>query len=290
MPRGLELTVEQARFLADRLGAGTFPWVLAIPPPSGDPVIRTAFDSHRCFELVSVGAISGGGTINPDVVQWITTTCRPQRWLELRFVTGSGDMLRGLVAWRGNETVVALRNGQLIAFTSMAIEDPQALVPVLTAGLSSCAPARFDQFVIPARIGARADDRLRNGAALTDVVDYLDIPRAAQPVVAAAFSPRRTYVEIIAGHHRDGHQISTNVGVGVVDTDQGRILVAPSKANDGEWVSTFSPGTPLAIAIAVQRLSATLPDGPWFPNARLTRNFDLRTEDQCPTQHHPAAL
>jgi hypothetical protein len=42
------------------------------------------------------------------------------------------------------------------------------------------------------------------------------------------------------------------------------------------------PGTPLAIAAAVERLTAALPDGPWFPELSLTRDFD-RTEDRCPT-------
>ena len=65
-------------------------------------------------------------------------------------------------------------------------------------------------------------------------------------------------------------------------TASGRVLVSPSKAFDGEWVSTFMPGTPLAIAAAVERLTAALPDGPWFPQLSLTRDFD-RTEDRCPT-------
>ena len=29
----------------------------------------------------------------------------------------------------------------------------------------------------------------------------------------------------------------------IVDTAAGRVLVSPSRAFDGEWVSTFAPGT-----------------------------------------------
>ena len=83
--------------------------------------------------------------------------------------------------------------------------------------------------------------------------------------------------------YRDGHRISTDVGVSIVDTTEGRVLVAPSKAFDGEWVSSFTPATPLAIASAVERLTAALPDGPWFPDLSLTRDFDDRTENRCPT-------
>lgn len=187
----------------------------------------------------------------------------------------------------GGRTVVALRTAELVTFTEMDIDHPHALVPVLTAGLTQHPPARFDEFALPARVGARADDQIRNGASLSDVLEYLGIPASARPVVEAAFGASRTYVEIVAGQHRDGHRISTDVGVSIVDTTEGRVLVAPSKAFDGEWVSSFTPATPLAIASAVERLTAALPDGPWFPDLSLTRDFDRSLEtkkvEKCPT-------
>lgn len=192
-------------------------------------------------------------------------------------------MLRGVIARGDGRTVVALRTAELITFTDMTIDHPQALVPVLSAGLTQHPPARFEDFALPARVGVRADEQLRNGAPLREVLEYLGIPASARPVVEAAFGARRTYVEIVAGQHRDGHRISTDVGVSIVDTPAGRILVSPSKAFDGEWVSTFAPGTPFAIAAAVERLTAALPDGPWFPDLPLTRDFDERTENRCPT-------
>ena len=60
--------------------------------------------------------------------------CHPAQWLELRFVTTAGDLLRGLVARRGDQTVVALRNAHLVTFTEMDIGDPDALVPIVAAG------------------------------------------------------------------------------------------------------------------------------------------------------------
>ena len=278
----VELTAEQAWFVADALGAGSFPWVLAITPAYSDRAQRAAVEPRLSGELAALGVMTEDGVINSAVRQWVTTACRPRRWLELRFVSASGSMLRGLVARRDAHTVIALRSGGLVTFTALDVDDPQALVPILTAGLSGRHPARFDEFSIPARVGARADEQLRNGAALADVVEFLGIPPSAHAVVEAAYAPGRSYVEIVATDHRDGHRVSTDVGVSVVDTTEGRVLVAPSKAFDGEWVSTFSPGTPLAIATAVERLTATLPDGAWFPRAQLTRDFDSdnRTEHQ----------
>jgi hypothetical protein len=278
----VELTAEQAWFVAESLGAGGFPWVLAITPPYSEAAERAAAGTRLSAELKELGVMTEDGVIDPGVRQWVMTTCRPRRWLELRFVSGSGNMLRGHVARRDDRTVVALRSGGLVTLTALDVDHPQALVPILTAGLSGRSPASFDEFTIPARTGARADEQLRNGAALAEVIDFLGIPPTARPVVEAAYSAGRTYVEIVAGDHRDGHRVGTDVGVSIVDTHEGRVLVCPSKAFDGEWLSTFTSGTPLAIATAIERLTATLPDGPWFPNLQLTRDFDLgqRTEHQ----------
>ena len=270
-PNAAELSVDEAWRIADFVGAGNFPWVLALTPPSPD-------DGRRA-ELAA-------DDVDPAVARWIRLVCHPARWLELRFVTSSGDLLRGLVARRGEQTVVALRNAHLVTFTELDVGDPDALVPIVVAGLSNRPPARFDEFALPARVGARADERIRGGAPVAEVLDFLGIPESARHVVASVFTDRRSYVEIVAGQRRDGHHVTTDVGVGVVDSRQGRILVSPMRAADGEWVSLFAPGTPFAIATAIDRLIDALPDGSWFPDLHLTRDFDERTEnrrEQCRT-------
>jgi hypothetical protein len=273
----VELTTDAAWFLADVLGAGSFPWVLAITPPYGDLSQRAAFERDQTEQLTRVGIMSADAVVNPAVAQWIRLVCRPTHWLELRFVGDRGALLRGIVARNISGTVVALRSGNLVTFTEMDIDHPQALVPVLTVGLSGQTPARFEQFSLPARAGAKADEQIRSGASIRDLLDFLAVPPSARPVVVAAFEESRTYVEIVAGQHRDGHRVSTDVGVSVVDTTLGRVLVSPSKAFDGEWISTFAPGVPAAVAAAVERLTAALPDGRWFPDQAVTRDFDDTT-------------
>lgn len=283
----VELTAESAWFLAEKLGAGTFPWVLAITPPYGDEAQRAHFERDRISELTQLGVMNADGNVDPSVAQWIRLVCRPARWLELRFVAGRGEMLRGFVARGGAGTVVALRSAALVTFTAMEIDHPEALVPVLTVGLSDQRPARFEEFSLPAHTGAKADERIRNGSSVHDMLDYLGIPASARTVVVAAFDGDRSYVEIVAGQHRDGHRVSTDVGVSVVDTTVGRVLVSPTRAFDGQWVSTFAAGHPAAVAAAVQRLNAELPDGPWFPRRGGTRDFDVpirEREEQCQTR------
>lgn len=286
-PNAVELTVDNAWFIAETIGAGSFPWVLAITTPYRDAAERGAFFKVQKDELTRMGLMSPEGVVNPAVADWIKLVCFPDQWLDLRYVgsaaaSGAGELLRGVVARRAGTTgtssltVVALRSAQLVTFTAMDIDDARALVPVLGVGLGQRPPAQFTEFSMPARVGARADDRLRSGAPLVEVLDYLGIPKSARTVVESVFTGPRTYVEIVAGCHRDGQHATTEVGMSIVDTTAGRILVSPSRAFDGEWVSTFSPGTPFAIAVAIEQLTACLPDGHWFPNQRLSR--DLSTQ------------
>ncbi|POX89436.1 ESX secretion-associated protein EspG [Mycobacterium kansasii] len=286
-PNAVELTVDNAWFIAESVGAGSFPWVLAITPPYTDSAQRSAFFDRQKDELTGLGLMSPDGTVNSAVADWIKVVCFPDRWLDLRYIgpasaEGSGELLRGIVARRVGaggktsrkfNTVVALRSAQLVTFTAMDIDDPRALVPVLGVGLSQRPPARFEEFSMPMRVGARADERLRSGAPLEEVLDYLGIPTSARPVVEAVFSGPRSYVEIVAGCNRDGQHTTTDVGLSIVDTTAGRVLVSPSRAFDGEWVSTFSPGTPFATAVAIEQLIANLPEGQWFPGQRLSRDF-----------------
>jgi hypothetical protein len=284
-PNAVELTVDQAWFIAETVGAGTFPWVLAITTPYVDAAERGAFLAAQNAELTRMGMVSADGVVNAAVADWIRVVCFPDRWLDLRYVgsaaaAGGDDLLRGIIARRGGKTVVALRNAQLVTFTALDIHDARALVPILGVGLAQRAPARFDEFSLPAQVGARADERLRNGAALAEVLDYLGIPKSARSVVESVFTGPRSYVEIVAGCRRDGQHASTEVGMSIVDTTEGRVLVSPSRAFDGEWISTFSPGTPFAIGVAVEQLTDQLPDGHWFDGNRLSRDFSTQSNPQ----------
>ncbi|BBY58841.1 DNA-binding protein [Mycolicibacterium sarraceniae] len=272
------MTVDVAWLIAESVGAGSFPWVLAITPPLAAPGQARAMQARLRAELTGSRVMSEGGSVDPTVARWIRTVCAPERWLELRYVRGNGtDLLRGMVARRGRNTVVALRSGELVTFTELDISDPALLAPVVTAGLPGAAPARFAEFVLPTRVGVRADERLRAGADLGGVLDHLGLPASAVPVVRSVFTGARSYVEVRAGSSRAGVPSLSEVGVGIVDAEAGRVLVNPERAADGEWVSCFAPGTPFAIALALDRLSETLPDGRWFPTAALARDFSSTT-------------
>ncbi|WP_319435919.1 ESX secretion-associated protein EspG [Mycobacterium sp. RTGN5] len=274
----VELTADAAWLAAESVSAGSFPWVLAITPPLAGPREARGMSARLRAELIRTRVMSDGGSVDPAVARWVRTVCAPERWLELRYVRGNGtDLLRGLVARRGDDTVVALRSGELVTLTELDISDPTLLAQVVTAALPGRAPARFAEFVLPTRVGVRADERLRAGADLGAVLDHLGLPASAIPVVRSVFTGARSYVEVRAGSARDGVHSLTEVGVGIIDAEAGRVLVNPERAADGEWLSTFAPGTPFAISLALDRLTETLPDGRWFPAAALARDFSSNT-------------
>ncbi|EUA45762.1 espG family protein [Mycobacteroides abscessus 21] len=182
-PDAVELTVDQAWFLADTLSAGTFPWVLAITVPFRDEAQRAGFNAQRVQELTRAGILGPDGTVDPAVAGWIRTVCRPDRWLELRYVAAGSenpDVMRGIIARKQSQgraqTVVSLRNAHLITFTVVDADDSSALVPSVVAGLRWRAPARFPEFTLPTNVGAKADEQLRSGASLADVMGYLGVP------------------------------------------------------------------------------------------------------------------
>ncbi|MCV7214965.1 ESX secretion-associated protein EspG [Mycobacterium crocinum] len=273
-PNAVELTADAAWLVAETIGAGTFPWVLAITPAVADEREAPAVRTRLRTELTRARVMSDAGTVNPAVARWTRTVCAPQRWLELRYVRAAGtELLRGLVARRGDDTVAALRSGELVTLTELDISEPFQLAPVVAAGLTGRAPAQFTEFTLPTRVGVRADEKLRTGADLDGVLDHLGIPASAVPVVRSVFSGPHSYVEVRAGCARDGVHSLSEVGLGIIDADAGRVLVNPERAADGEWLSTFSPGTPFAIALALDRLADQLPDGRWFPAAAQVRDF-----------------
>lgn len=280
-PNAVELTVEQAWFVADQVGAGSFPWVLAITPPYRDHSERAAFAAAQLQTLTRTGVVRTDGpavSVNPYVAQWIKTVCFPQRWLELRFVgPSSGEVdLRGVVAVSGQSSVVVLRSGQFVTFTAMALDHPHTLVPVLTAGLAGKAPAQFAEFTIAAHAGAAADEKIRKGTPVAEVLEQLGVTPSGRDVAEAVYRGPRSYVEIVAGQRRDGRHARTDAGMSVVDCAAGRVLVYPHRGTDGTLLSTFTPGTPFAIALAADQLTAMLPGGRWFPDIKLTRDFTGR--------------
>lgn len=270
----VEVTAQQAWFLADYLAAGTYPWKLAITGPYVDPSDRQPFNERCLAELTETGVIDERGQVTSSVAESIRTVCHATQWLEWYAVVDADQMLRGVLArTAAPEAVVALRYAQMVTFTPLQLTHSEAVVPIVTAGLpQDQPPARFAEFEMRMDIGKQIDERIARGADIVETLTDLGVPERDADIMELAYTGDRITVELTAHDSVDGARHQTDVSVNLISTEVGLILVStpPGEPRDG-GSSIFAPAEPFAISMAVRDLTARLPSGPWFPN----ENYDI---------------
>ncbi len=271
----VEVTAQQAWFLADHLGAGMFPWKLAITGPFVDPSDRAPFVEQCTAELTAIGVIDEHGRVKPSVAESIRTVCHATQWLEWYTVVDADQMLRGVLARTAAspEAVVALRYAQMVTFTPLQLTHSEAVVPIITSGLPpDQPPARFAEFEIRMDVGKQIDERIARGADIVETLTDLGVPERDAQIMELAYTGQRITVELTAHDSVDGARHQTDVSVNLTSTEVGLILVStpPGEPREG-GSSIFAPAEPFAISMAVRDLTARLPSGPWFPN----ENYDI---------------
>jgi hypothetical protein len=270
----VEVTAYQAFFLADYLGAGVYPWKLAITGAYVDPAEREPFNAKCIEELTAAGVMDTEGRVTPSVAQAVRTVCRPRQWLEWYTVVDADQMLRGVLArTTPPDAVVALRYAQMVTFTPLQLIHSEAVVPIITAGLpQDQPPAQFEEFELPMDVGRQIDDRIARGADVAETLTDLGIDERAADVMELARTGKRITVELTAHDAGDSGRQQTDVSVNLISTEVGLILVSPpaGEPRDG-GVSIFAPGEPFAISMAIRDLTARLPSGTWFPD----ENYDI---------------
>lgn len=270
----VEVTAQQAWFLADHLGAGSYPWKLAITGAYTNPDDRGPFIEKSIEELTASGVIDEHGRVKPSVAQSIHAVCNASQWLEWFTVVDPDQILRGVLARSSStDAVVALRYAQMVTFTPLELSHSEAVVPIICSGLpQDLTPARFTEFEIRTDVGSQIDQRIARGADIVEALIDLGVPERDAEMMELAYSGDRITVELTAHDSINGARHQTEVCVNLINTDVGLILVNPqgSRPNDG-GTSVFAPGEPFAISMAVRDLTARLPSGPWFPH----ENYDI---------------
>jgi hypothetical protein len=269
----VEVTAEQAWFLADYLRAGTYPWKLAITAPYVDLSQRDSFNQRCTDDLTAAEILDDQGRVRPAVAECIRVVCRAGQSLEWLTMVDEEQVLRGVLARAvPPDVVVALRYAQMVTLTPMHVTYTESIVPIITAGLPDQPPARFDEFVLPMDTGKAIDERVSRGADIVEALTELGIPERDAQIMEIARTGEHTNVEITAHELTDGARHQTDVCINVINTEVGRILVSPPAGEPragGE--SVFAPADPFAVAMAVRDLTARLPSGTWFPE----ENFNI---------------
>ncbi|OAT69308.1 MULTISPECIES: ESX secretion-associated protein EspG [Mycobacteroides] len=271
----VEVTAQEAWFLADYLQAGEFPRILRITAPYFHPHDAEPFNAQCVAALRDreQPIIDADGAVRPQVANWVRTTCYRTQWLEwLAYASDDPHMiLRGVMARTATpfDAVTVLRYAQMVTFTQHQIPYAEAVVPFITAGLPTQVPARFEEFDLSASAGKQLDERIARGADIVDILTELDIPYSSAQVMAMARTGKRMTIELTAHEATNGVYRNTDVSVGIIATEAGLVLASPDPGNSGR-TATWMPAEPLAIAVAVRDLTARLPSGGWFPNETLT--------------------
>lgn len=272
----VEVTAQQAWFLASHLHAGAYPWKLAITGPFADPDEAKTFDAQCLAELSDAGVIDAQGQVQPSVAKAVKTVCQANQWLEWFTVVDDNpdQVLRGVLARTPStsDAVVALRYAQMVTFTPLQLTHSEAIVPIITTGLpADRPPATFTEFFLPMDIGKKIDERIGRGADIVETLTDLGVPERDAEIMEIARTGARSTVEITAHEATNGARHQTDVSVALISSEVGTILVSPSAGESREdGTSVFSPADPFAVAMAIRELTDRLPSGTWFPDENFT--------------------
>lgn len=269
----VEVTAQQAWFLADHLSAGSYPWKLAITAPYMDPSDRDPFNEQAMAELTEAGVIDAHGHVESSVAESVRAVCQAHQWLEWLTVIDADQILRGTLARTSPPyAVVALRYAQMVTFTPLQLTHSEAVVPIITTGLpADQQPAQFDEFSLPMDIGKAIDERIGRGADIVETLIELGVSDRDAQIMEVARTGDRVTVELTAHEATNGARHQTDVSVNVISTEVGLILVSPLAGEPragGE--SVFTPADSFAVSMAVRDLTERLPSGTWFPEENFS--------------------
>ena len=268
----VEVTAQQAWFLADYLRAGTYPWKLAITAPYTDPAERDTFNQQCIEDLTAARVLDDQGRVRPVVAESIRVVCHARQWLEWFTVIDKDQILRGVLARISPpDAVAALRYAQMVTLTPLQLTYSESVVPIITAGLPEQPPAQFDEFSLPMDTGKAIDARIGRGADIVETLTELGIPEWEAEIMEVARTGDHINVEITAHEATNGARHETDVSINVISTEVGRILVSPPAGEPrAGGSSVFAPADPFSVAMAVRDLTARLPSGTWFPEENFS--------------------
>ncbi|MFQ6395120.1 ESX secretion-associated protein EspG [Nocardia sp. KC 131] len=271
-PIAIDLNVDAALLLQSMVGIDSYPPVLALLPNIYRIEDRNRVRAVVAKELTEVGIIEGD-RVHPTVEHWLQCLYRPDMELVARILDtgldgGSKGMLRLSLVRSGDTHVLAVRCDDAVVIQSVFQErkDLESVAAGLVAALGSKEVLRFQPLTATSEdFGEVPSDQDERRRALLDL--------GANPQTASLLSrvleevQRRA--EILVIEHRDGGSAQTEVGVSVIDTLSGRLIVTPSKAMDGQAWSTYAPGDDTAVRAGIAALIELLPGRSWFDTSRI---------------------
>ena len=308
----LSTTSEGLWLTAALAGVSRLPAVLRVRPV-GD--VEQMLAGHPGLAVLEDAGVCRGGTLDPDVAEWISTLGRPdvEVALDVSRPNGQADRLAGppplfeapsdpleaaeaLRVWRANgaarrAAAVCRRDGSWVAAARVWQVGDEPLDEIVVSPLGRAAigavindligpgqPADFDGINIETAVlnPIISDWQARPGMDLvTELVD-VGLTLPQARIVAGAGDATATRASLTAIEYSvEGPHFAPH-GISVIDTLSGRVLVSPVAGPDQRPWTTIFPGTGHRIATAVTELLESLPCGRgWTTHTRI-RPFDTR--------------
>ncbi len=252
----VEVTIDGMLVIADRLHLVDFPISLGIRPNIPQLDLREIVWDQVGRDLTAQGVLNAYGDPHPEVAAMVDTLSRPDRLLEGRWWRRDrgGNMVRFVVARKGERHVVAARDGEMLVLQRVA---PQVgLAAMVTAVLGTAPPADVEPLTgIASKLAA---------CKTANQIEKYGIAPASARIYADMIGDPASWVEITATErHPGGTETRADVGAGVLDSTHGRIVSIPRRVS-GELYGSFLPGTPANLQRALDGLVSFLPAGAWF--------------------------
>ncbi|MEV0032735.1 ESX secretion-associated protein EspG [Nocardia sp. NPDC050793] len=267
----VDLNVDAALFLQNMVGIDAYPPVLALMPNVFDANDLEQVRAIIAQDLRTAGVIEND-RVHPAIEHWLQCLYRPDVELAARIVDlGPGEVpsavLRMSLIRHEDTHVLAVRCDDHVIIQSVFHSGRQlnTLTAALIAGMGSGPAPQFEPITATLeQFTAVPSDQAERRRALLEL--------GAHPHTAGVLSRVLDEVvrraEVVMVEHHDGGSVQTEVCLSVLDTPQGRIVVTPRVAMDGEVWSTYAPGDDAAVQAGIAALVELLPGRSWFDTTR----------------------
>ncbi|MCX5046296.1 ESX secretion-associated protein EspG [Aldersonia sp. NBC_00410] len=260
----IELGVDALLLAGRQTDVALWPEVLALFPTVFYPEEQAQVDAALTRSLVDAGILGAAGRFGAEVLAWVSALGHPDVEAAARVRSGA-TMLRVCVVRAGDLHVMATRLGDRVVVQplfSSGLGVHEIVTAALWAALGEHAPIRFEPFT------ALTD-------ALTQLAGHYRPEEMAGPlrglgadvatarlITDLAVAPRTSEITMVS--HSTTVRRPLGAGIGVFDTEGGRVVSRVRRGSDGRMWSTFAPGSLAEFRHGVSDLCALLPDRDWF--------------------------
>ena len=228
------------------------PWVAEGGTPIGHPGVAV---------LAEAGALIDGQTPHPRIAAFIEALGGAD--IELCASVRRGEQqLRLVVARRGQLHVAASRCGDDVTLEEVGnvVNVRDLVARMLPLCGPDVEPARFDPISVRSAefIDGLADMVRGEHSAGCGVLGGLGLSAEQRRIVMLATeAPLMEASFAVVVHDRRGDHVGL-VSASVIDTEAGRVVTGPRRADDGMWWTQIMPGTSAAAARAVDAVVSSM--------------------------------